>query len=107
NFAYVYFSDPDGARGIAFFGMAEMGIELSPAYILFSLGILFAVESAVTAGLFFTKIWARTFTIWWGILSLVMVALSFKNLTVWLLPQVLYIVAATALLFAKKDFAEK
>ncbi|GMO30337.1 MAG: hypothetical protein Pg6A_19310 [Termitinemataceae bacterium] len=55
----------------------------------------------------FVKRWARKFTIWRGILSLVMVALSFKNLTVWLLPQVLYIVAATALLFAKKDFAEK
>ncbi|GMO52649.1 MAG: hypothetical protein Pg6C_18460 [Treponemataceae bacterium] len=104
-FIFVYFKDRYRMTGM-FYGEVEMNVEILLAFA----GLV--IELALVAGLFLVKRWAWKNMLGWGVFSLITLVWSFvynetPMPTALLLAEVLDIAAATALLFAKKDFAEK
>jgi hypothetical protein len=88
--------------------LSGVGVDLEGILSVYVL-LLFAIDVVVTVGLFFVGRWARNLTIWWGVLSLISIVfgISGGGFTAWLIPQMVTVISAFAVLLAKKDFAKE
>ncbi|MDR0908172.1 MAG: hypothetical protein LBM77_00245 [Spirochaetaceae bacterium] len=69
--------------------------------------LFFVIDIIVALGLFFVARWAKSWTIYWGVLSVISIVTSISSPSAWLLPSILQAASAVLVVLDSKDFPEK
>ena len=88
------------------FDALPLPFDLEGALVLFLI-VYYTIDIIVFFGLLFLKRWARSLTIWWGILSVLAIVMQRSNPSAIFISYALSVVAAVCLLLAKGDFKKK
>jgi gas vesicle protein len=79
--------------------------DIAAVYVL----LFFAIDVIVAAGLFFVKRWARSYTIYWGVLGVLSIVPSILSgsFSAWFVPEVVTLISAIIIIGCGKDFPKK